>query len=353
MSSRINPFFKIAIFILFFAFCIFPKGAKAVDINLSVSPSLIDVPSADIQACEKGRICLEREITIKNNSDVRADIYPQVNDISPEGIVRYSDPSELPADRSLTRWTDFYRAVIEIPPGESVKKTLKIIASPNAIPGVYHSIITFPPGGNMTEAQLADSKLNQAKLLLNIEVKAHIIEKAEVSLFKPAKVIFTDKRIGFLLKIKNIGNEVISPVGEIVIYNKGGKEVGSITVKEKTVAPNETVDFSSTGSFKILPGKYQAKLIVNYGGSNRDLQGNVYFSYLPLGFLIFFLLFMFAMIFVGAFIIDKRRREKRGQEGSSEEPEEAEEEYEEESDEVSPIPIPKGASKKHVLNLKK
>lgn len=352
MSARINPFFKIAIFVLFFAFCILPKGAKAIDINLSVSPSLIDVPSADIQACEKGRICLEREITIKNNSEVRADVYPQVNDISPDGIVRYSDPSELPADASLTRWTDFYRAVIQIPPGESVKKTLKIIASPNAIPGVYHAVITFPPGGNMTEAQLADAKLNQAKLLINIEVRAHTVEQAEVSLFKPAKIVFTNNPISFLLKIKNIGNEPISPVGEIVIYSKGGKEVGSLTVKEKVVAPKEIIDFSTSGSLKILPGKYRAKLLVNYGQSNKDLSDIVYFSYLPLAFLIFFLLAILALVLVGAFIINKRRRELRGQDENSEEPEE-EEEYEEGADEITPVPMPKGASKKHVLNLKK
>lgn len=354
MFIKINSLFKIAIFILFFAFCVFPIGAKATDINLTVSPSLIDVPSAGIQACEKGRICLEREITIKNNSDVRADVYPQVNDISPdEGIIRYSDPSELPANASLARWTDFYRAVIQIPPGESVKKTLTITASPNAIPGVYHAIITFPPGGNMTEAQLADAKLNQAKLLLNIEVRAHTIEQGEVNLFKPAKGIFTSNPISFLLKIKNIGSEPISPVGEIVIYNKGGKEIGSITVKEKVVAPKETADFSSVGNFKIWPGKYRAKLLVNYGEGNKNLSDTVYFSYLPLVFLIIFLLVMFGLVLAGALIISRRRREKRKLEEFPGEIEEAEEEYEEESEESLPISMPKGTGKKHILNLKK
>jgi hypothetical protein len=342
---KINSALKILIFVFFLSFCFFPFNVKAdSEINLVVTPALIDIP-----ACEKGRICLEQKITIKNNSAVRADFYALVNDIDDTGLVNYSDPSELPNSASLTTWIDFYRAVIEIPPGQEVTQTLKVLASPLAVPGKYHAVITFSPGPNLGEAQQSAAKLNLTKLMLNMEIKAHTIEQAEVNIFKPAKIIFTNNSIAFKLKIKNIGNVSIAPAGEIVVYNKGGKEVGSIPVKGKSISPNEIIDFSTVGDLKLLPGKYRAKLQLSYGEGNKELSDVVYFSCLPLIFLILLLLVLLGLVFAATYVIMKKRREKRMAEGL---PETIEEDEDEEIVEEDSLPKKTG-SKKHVLNLRK
>jgi len=63
--------------------------------------------------------------------------------------------------------------VIEITAGEIATKTLTITASPNAVPGKYHAIISFPTGGNLSEAQATDQKMNEAKVQVNMEVIEH------------------------------------------------------------------------------------------------------------------------------------------------------------------------------------
>lgn len=276
--------------------------------DLSVTPAVIDVA-----ACEKGRICLEETIAIKNNSAARADVYAQVNDLSPAaGIIPYGDPSDLPADASLVRWIDFYRAVIEIPPGETATQTLRITASPNARPGKYHAIISFPAGGNLPEAQASDQKMNAAKVQINLDLVEHQVEQAEINRFQPASALFTKNNISFVLKIKNIGNQPVAPTGEIIIYNKGGQEVGSLSIAGGTIAPDEVKDFSAAGKLALGPGKFKAMLNLDYGQNNgKNLTDIVYFSYLPLALFIALLAIILGLLYGAAWFIHKKRQEKR------------------------------------------
>lgn len=273
--------------------------------NLTVTPAVIDIP-----ACEKGQICLEKTIAIKNNSAVRADVYAQVNDLSPEsGIIAYSDPGELPADASLARWIDFYRSVIKIPPGGTATQTLRITASPNAIPGKYHALISFPTGGNLPEAQAVDQKLNQAKLQINLDLVEHQVEQAEINRFQPARALFTGNPIGFALKIKNIGTQAVEPRGEIIIYDKSGREAGSIPITGGTIAPNEIKNFSAQAKLNLGPGKFKATLNFNYGQDDgKSLTDIVYFSYLPLNLFLTALAIIFCLIIGAAIYISGRVR---------------------------------------------
>jgi hypothetical protein len=276
--------------------------------NLAVTPAVIDVPS-----CEKGQICLEKTVSIKNNSAVRADVYAQVNDLSPTaGIIPYADPSQLPADASLVRWIDFYRSVIEIDPGQTATETLTITASPDAQPGTYHAILSFPTGGNLTEAQVTDQTLNVARVQIDLNLVAHQVEQAEINRFEPVTALFTRNVIGFNLKIKNIGNEPVTPAGEIIVYDKGGREVGSLTIASSSIAANEIKDFSTQGKLNIGPGKFKALLDLNYGQDNgKNLTDIVYFSYLPLTMTIILLVLIIGALYGAAIMIHKKRKGKK------------------------------------------
>ena len=300
---------KIIIFSLCFAASFLPLIVRADTIfNLAVTPAVIDIPS-----CEKGRICLEKNIAIKNNSSVRADVYAQVNDLSPDnGLIQYSDPSDLPADASLVRWIDFYRSVIEIMPGETATETLRITASPDAHPGTYHAIISFPVGGSLPEAQAIDQKLNQARVQINLNLIEHQVEQAEINQFLPVKTLFTKNKISFILKIKNVGNRPVAPAGEIIIYNKGGQEVGSLPIAGATIASNEIKDLSVAGNLPLGPGKFKAVLDLDYGENNgKNLTDIVYFSYLPLVWFIIILVIILAALYGAALFIQKKRQGKK------------------------------------------
>jgi hypothetical protein len=299
---------------LLFTFCFLlftfflPTGAKAVmSFDLTATPSVIDVTP-----CEKSQICLKEDIAIKNNSAQQADVYAQVNDLSAtSGIISYADPSQLPADASLVRWIDFYRAAITIPPGQTAVKTLTITASPHAQPGKYHAIISFPVGNNLSEAQTADQLLNEAKVQINMEVVAHRVEQAEINIFQPAAALFTKNNISFNLKIKNIGTEAAVPAGEITIYDKSGRDVAAIPIAAATIAPNEIKIFPAAAKLNIGPGKFKAILNLNYGQDNgKNLTDIVYFSYLPLNLFLVLLALILGIIIVVAFCLHKKRKKK-------------------------------------------
>ncbi len=276
--------------------------------NLTVTPAVVDVAT-----CEKGQICLEKTIAIKNNSAERADVYAQVNDLSPtSGIIPYSDPSDLPADASLVRWIDFYRSMITIMPGETATQTLRITASPNAQPGTYHALISFPTGGNLPEAQLLDQTSNVAKVEINLNLVEHQVEQAEINRYQPVHALFTKNNIGFVLSVKNIGNQPVSPSGEIVVYDKGGTEVGSLPVQGGMIAPNEIKDFSVADRMNLGPGKFKAILNLNYGqDGGKNLTDIVYFSYLPLVWALVLLIIILGLLYGLAWFIHKKSKGKR------------------------------------------
>jgi uncharacterized repeat protein (TIGR01451 family) len=319
-----------------------PLFVKASELDISVTPSLIDAQ------CKK-RDMLEYTIKIKNNSNARANIYAQVNDLTPEtGLINYSDPSELNQDTSLTRWINFRRAVIEIQPGTEVEESLKISVSPNAVPGKYHAIIFFPTGSTMTQAQQAASEFNEAKLLINLEVVENKVEQLEISQFKSAKNVFINNPIKFVLKLRNIGTEVVSPSGEIVVYSKRGKEVGAIKIAGNTISPGETKDFSVSDKLNLGPGKYKARLSINYGQNNKDLMDITYFSYLPLVVLIIFIIVLLTLVFLTISVLNKKRRQKMGIGGQ--ETERVEDFY---SKPKKILNLEKPRDKRYVINLKK
>ena len=318
-----------------------PAAAKAdTFFNLSATPSVIDVPP-----CEKSQICLKKDIAIKNNSGSQVDVYAQVNDLSTStGLIYYSDPSQLPIDASLVRWMDFYRGAITIKPGEIAAKTLIITASPNAIPGKYHAIISFPVGNNLPEAQQANQELNEAKVQINMEVVAHQVEQAEVNFFQPSAALFTDNNISFILKIKNIGTEAAVPAGEIIIYDKNGQDVASIPIAGESIAPGETKIFPAQAKLNIGPGKFKAILSLNYGPDNgKNLSDVVYFSYLPLILFLVLLIFILGLIFWAAAYIHKKRKIKKHLEAAPDEHHHAE----------TPTDNPHHRHHKYIINLKK
>jgi hypothetical protein len=299
---------KIFFFGLFLIAFFLPAVSRAdTSINLTVTPAVIDIPT-----CEKGQICLEKTITIKNNSAFRADVYAQVNDLSSStGLVPYNDPSELPADASLVRWIEFYRSMITIMPGETATQTLRITASPHAKPGKYHAIISFPTGNNLPEAQALDQQRNEAKLQINLDLVEHQIEQAEINRFKPLHSFFTDNSIGFILKIKNIGNQPITPTGDINIYDKGGRQIDSLPIASVTIAPGEIKDFPTGAKLNLGPGKFKAIIDLNYGKDNsKNLTDIIYFSYLPLVLFIILLLVILGIIASAAFYYHKRKKMK-------------------------------------------
>jgi len=271
------------LFLIAFLFCPFVPLYAVEEHGIIVSPLIID-DKAQI------RDILEYSVKIKNTNQSRVDLYPIVNDISISyGKQEFLDHGDLDKSTSLARWTQFSRGVIELLPDEEKEIPITIKVNVHAKPGKYYAVITFANGSNRYEAESSAKKLNQSKLMLNIEVEEHIIEKAEIKMFKVEKNINLSSLINFLLEIKNIGNKEIKPSGFISIYNRKGKQIESINInqdQEKILSQENSsliFNWDTPNGF----GKYKAKLEVEYGVSQtRDLQDTIYFWVLPWSILV-------------------------------------------------------------------
>lgn len=289
----------ILLFILFFPF--FPL--KAGEGDIIVSPIVID------EECQ-ARDLFEYNIKIKNNLEGRVTLYAIVNDVSEKfGLIKYGDPSELDLTSSLTRWLEFSRGVIELKAGEEIEMPLKIKVNQDALPGKYFARISFGRGSNREQAERKVEESNEAELLINFEVVEHIVEKIEIAEFRPTKGIFTKQPVSFSLKIKNIGNKDMSASGEVVVYNKGGKELGSARFNEdgRKIKQGEISSFPISINLPEGIGKFKARLRVEYGEEKRDLQDSVYFLVLSKIILIIIGFCVFLLSTFLAFLISKRK----------------------------------------------
>lgn len=284
-------------------------AAKADDSNI-VQVSLAAPPTASIidRQCEKSQM-LEYEVKIKNNTEFKAGLYALVYDINPEGTFKYyNDPSELDPAVFITPWVNFQRGVIEIEPFAEVSKTLKINISPVASEGKYHAVIILAQGSTQVGAAQVAEKVNAAKIFLNLEVKSHTIEKAEITEFGPKTAVLTRSPLEFNLKIKNIGNTPVSPAGEVILYTKNGKELSSAKISETEIAPNNIESFPVKINFVGAPGRYKAKFFGEYGEDKNDLQDIIYFLYLPTKLLTVIVILILAGLIWLTVLINKRKK---------------------------------------------
>jgi hypothetical protein len=258
---------------------------------------------------EKGGV-LEFEVKIKNNIAGKVGLYALVHDIDENGnLVPYSDPSQLDERTSLAKWVNFRRAVIELEAGQEVTQELKIRPAPEAESGSYHAVIILARGSTQVGAAESAEKYNEAKINLNITVRSHIIERAEISEFKPSTPVLTKSPLEFSLKIKNIGNQPVTPSGELILYTKNGKELSSAPIAGKQIEPNQTESFPVKIGFSGLPGRYKVKLVGEYGENGKDLQDIIYFLYMPTILLTVFIVLILGGLIWLTMAINKRRRE--------------------------------------------
>jgi len=274
-----KKFFSILFSALFFFG--FAGGVWAAEpAKIVISPAVIDEQA-------EAKDLKEFSVRIRNDNEMAVEMYPLVRDIVADG----ADAGVSAYDKkiSLGSWILFSRAAIILPPGKEAEISLKIQPSPTALPGKRHAEIIFAQGTNRWDAEEQAKKTAQARLVINLEVKEHIVEKLEISRFEPAKEIFIKPPVEFFLRLNNIGNRDMAPSGEIRIYNRRGSEIFVLPVKRENQAikAGELADFTSVWSDGQTYGKFKAKLKLEYGADAKALEDTVYFYIFPWKLLLF------------------------------------------------------------------
>ncbi len=301
--------------VLMAVFCVWPTTLLAAsngDSDYTVILSTPPVSPTIIREMEKVDVA-EYDIKIKNNLESgNVGLYPLVYEVGVDGVYKYYDDQSLNQDSSLAKWIDFKRSVIELAPGQENIQKLRVRPSPNAKEGSYQAVIILSRGSTQLGAAEAAEKYNEAKITINLTIKAHIIERAEVSEFKPISPILTKSPLGFSLKIKNIGNRPVTPKGDVLLYTKNGKELSSVSIGGQTIKPDQVGDYSVEIKFLGTPGRYKVKFLGEYGDGNKELQDIIYVLYLPAVVLTILIVLLLSLIGYLAVLINKRRMRKEG-----------------------------------------
>jgi len=256
-----------------------PVDIFAAGSTHSVLPLIIDEKA-------RARDILKESVTITNKTGRKITIYTIVNDVTvgiDGGIEEYNGPSIADRSHSLSNWIQIGRGVIDLAPGEQKTIPFTIQVNLDAEPGVYHSKVSFIEGPNITEAQ---KKIDQSPaLIVNVEIADETKELLQLKQFVSDNVFFSGSSATLTYKIENIGNTDIVPKGEILIYDRKGKEVRAlpVNIEAAAIAPKSVGEFHAAWEGGSRAGRYKALLNVEYGNKQRGtLNDTVFFFFVPI-----------------------------------------------------------------------
>jgi len=209
---------------------------------------------------------------------------------------------------SLANWISITRAGIELEPGESHDIDIRIDVNLKAKPGVYHAAIAFPSGSARYEAEAR--VVGAPTLTLNIEVKEDIKENLQLGTFRTKHSFNLKLPVNFEYELENIGNRPLIPRGEILIYDRNGREVAAFPVNAEGVAvetdgKNTFVNEWAQGEGQF--GRYKAFLSLEFG-ETRDgkMQDTIFFWVVPWYAIIVILMAIIGIVLLTASLIHRR-----------------------------------------------
>ena len=267
--------------------------------GIVVTPTIIDEQA-------KVRDIFTYTISITNYTDRKANLYAVVNDISiSDGKQEFISPSQLDRQTSLARWIKISRGVIELNSRESTELSLEINVAHDATAGKRYAMISFPDSSNRYAAEKSVSGVGSAKILINMDVKEVIVEKAQISEFKTTRNVYIKPPAIFNIAVENFGNRDIAPLGTIYLFNRRGEEIKQLSIdfSGQPIVPEGTGEMALEWDTGKQLGKIKAKVELEYGGSERDLMDTIYIWLIPLPYLIGFVaLTIIAVIFLVLFL---------------------------------------------------
>lgn len=249
--------------------------------SVAVSPLLIDKTVA-------GRDMLEETITLTNDGSTPMRLFATVNEITMgEGstIKAFLPPSMSNTSVSITSWIAIQRGRIELAPGESKTIPVKFQVSPSVLPGVYQAFIGFAHGSKRDEAEALVMSGQGNGVVVRLNIEKDTSEILRLLKFTVDRFITTAREHSLTYAVSNPGDVPMIPVGEVIIYNTRGEEVGTVPLNpdKTTVDPGATVEFSAPIESAGLFGRYKAFLQLDYGNTQRaTLYDTAFFYATPL-----------------------------------------------------------------------
>ena len=271
----------------------------------SVRPLVVDL---DMEPREQA----QETITITNQSNRMQRVYATVNEVQVEGertITEFTAPSDSDNRITPTSWFQVSRARIEISAGGQYELPVRIQVHPQAEPGVYHVLLGIAGGSNRPIAEDRVRSGAAPGTLFRIEVADDRTSYLQLRSFATDRFISNVAASAFSYTVENPSDTPLIPGGEIIIYNRSGREVGGLPANPDgiEIAPGSAHTFSLPISGTSGWGRHRAHLTVTYGdGQRASLTDTIFFYHVPIFWLslVFVVLLLFSITF--SYILHRR-----------------------------------------------
>lgn len=294
-------------FILTALLFLFIPQLVSADEFFTVTPALINEKA-------KTRDIIQETITLTNvNGPPRATIYTFVNNVDMvEGEQEFKARDEIILADSLANWIEISRGSIELLRGETIEVPVTINVNLRAKPGIYNAVISFSRGS--TRAQAEERIDFGSNILVTIEVVEDVRERLQLGTFSTNRIFLGGPDISFAYNLENIGNKDLLPTGEVRIYDRRGREVGSVpaNIEGTVIAPESVGQIASVWSAGKSFGKYKALLDIEYGSSQLGtVNDTIYFWIVPWKQLLVIFLILATLVGGGTYYFWERHEKKR------------------------------------------
>jgi hypothetical protein len=284
----------VLIFICFFAVGICIKMLTTIYAQNS-NPGLVIYPSNFDLTYNNEPI--SDKITFLNNTNQDITIRVDVKNFTPLGEEGGANLTEENNNFSLASWITVTPQTISIPAKKQEIFTFTITPPKKAEPGGHFGSIVFATIPSNTIKGTAGASISQeiAALIL-FKIPGNANEKAYIEELVADKNFYEFGPIQFSVRVKNIGDIHIIPVGSLVVKGTFGDSHYANLIP-RTVLPNSVRKIPATLSDTFLFGKYHASIVATYGTHNQQLYGSTSFyvfpiRYVAIGSLIILILFL-------------------------------------------------------------
>jgi hypothetical protein len=222
------------------------------------------------------------------------------------GSPKINDDEEIDSSISVKTWITGLPDNFILKARETKEIPIQINVPINAEIGGHYGVVLFP--GTETEVDRTGVGLSASTgvlILISVGDASQINEEAEIEEFYSAanskqSSFFENSPIDFVVRIKNIGNVHVKPVGSIEISDMFGNVVGSLSVNEQSsnVLPNSVRRFESSFDKSWVFGKYTANLVLGYGTRGQAITGTIKFWVIPYKLILVLILVLGTLIYI-------------------------------------------------------
>ncbi len=262
---------------------------------------------------------LDQTIRITNTSGRMIEVYPQTMDLKAsgeDGRPSFYNAGDSNSKFSLASWISYVPAAIALMPEQVVDFKYTISVPIDAEPGGHYGAVFFVSNPGSTgngSSQVAISSMIGSLVL--VEVPGDVTEKGNIVDFGTDSTLYLKgNNVNIGTRIANVGNVHFRPIGNIIVKNMFGKQVGNLVFNEQggNVLPESARKFENNWGYNWKNfGKFTANLGIVYGESGNSLAASYSFWIIPYWLIIAIIFIIIILILTTWLIIRFLRNRKK------------------------------------------